>query len=330
MKNIQSLGLLVLISSLLVLSSCDKTFTSLSKYKVEEFNQFLKPARTHILIKSNDELFFLKDTAVGLVKITTTPGPKLNLTLSPDATRAAYTDTSGNVRMINVSVNTNERILHTMKGAYRIHWTNNGLLYGVTTDGKFKFNSQSFPVPSIPITIDTINGLTEKLYDAVLLPDGKVLYSKHYEAKNGQFFLSGDSIVVWNNIDSTSVAKAGYSEDDIPTMLQINKEGQLIGYHTDHNDDKTAAYVFALSPEFSNEIIYQSQQEKIVTAYKAHINMAYVSASKRELIIENKLIELYPEYAVDDTLSFRQINTIDDFDIQVPVDQYPQQTFSFD
>lgn len=329
MKKIKFCALLAMAIGVFALSSCKKNFESLSKYKVEEFNQFLNPSRSHILLQSNDELYFVQDEMTGMVKLVTANAEKHNLVLSPDALKAAYTDTLGNVRLLNTTGNANDRIIHKLKGVNRIHWTKRGVLYGVTKEGQFKFNGQSLPVPSISIANDTLPVLSEKLHDAVIMPNGKVIYTKHFEVRQGQFTNTGDSLVVWNNVDSTSKTMGTYSDETIPKKLQVNKEGQLIGY-TEFPGAEPRAMIYALEPEFTNEIIFSGEFNKLVTSYKSHISAAYIMGNRRKIFVGNKLVEMYPEYAIDDTLVYNQLQIIDDFDIQIPEDQYPQQTFSFD
>jgi hypothetical protein len=317
------IGLFVLATAMLSLSSCKKNFRSLSKFKVEEFNEFIDPARGNVLILSGDDLYFFKDTATGLVKLETPEGPKLDIALSPDAMKIAYRDTASNVFLLNVQGNANARKVSKMKGAIKIHWTKQGHLYGVNEKGQFLFNGSTYPVPNISVVYDTIRFMRDEFFDAVIMPDGKVTYSKHFEERDGLFTKVGDSLVVWNNADSTDV-KFGYSGAQLPKRLQTDKEGNLVGY------TGASAYLYDTEFGINGEILAGGEFDKYIVANSAHIGAAFVSGTKRELIIENKLVEQYPEYAVDDTLIFKGIISIDDFDIQIPEDEYPQQSFSFD
>lgn len=323
MKMTLKIGLLVLAAACLSLSSCKKNFTSLSKYKVEEFNQFIDPARGNVLIQSGKELYFFKDTAAGLTLLEAPEGPKLEIALSPDAQKVAYRDSSNKVFLLNTRGNANAREVTKLRGAIKIHWTKQGHLYGVTEKGQFLFNGSDYPVPNISVVYDTIRFTRDEFFDAVIMPDGKVTYSKHFEEKDGFFTKVGDSLVVWNNVDSTEV-KFGYTGPQLPKRLQIDKEGNLVGY------TGSSAYLYDTEFGFNGEIVAGGEFDKYIVANSAHIGAAFVSGTKRELIIENKLVEQYPEYAVDDTLIFKGITSIDDFDIQIPEDEYPQQSFSFD
>lgn len=309
--------------SSLVIVSCKKNFSSLSRFKIEEFNRFVDPARSHIVLLSNNEIYYYQDSTAGVIKLNTADVDKYNLAMSPDARRAAYTDSSDNVHLVNLTVNSNDRLVTKMKGAKKIHWTHDGRLYGVTEKGKFVFQSGSFAVPDIPVIYDTIRFTRDEFFDAIRMPDGKIIYSKHFEEKEGFNTKIGDSLVVWDNTDSTEM-RFGEQNFDLPKKLQVDKEGNLIGYTGD------LAYLFDTEFGFNGSVAAAAPYDRYIVAQQSLINGAYVDGSGFKLIIENSLRDTYPEYAVDDTMSFKGVGRIDDFDIQVPIEQYPQQTFSFD
>lgn len=303
-------------------ASCKKNFKSLSRQQVNAFNEFINPPRTHVVVQTGDELYFWLDSTQTIKRLQTAPTPKRDLSLSPDGSQVAYIDTAGNVHQLG-TINTNpDRLIAKLKGAKHIHWTIGGVLYGVMNDGKIAFQGTAMPSPNFDLQSE--GGNVDELHDAIFLPNGEVQFSATYYRFEAGFINTTYGVYKWNPFDSTStVLFEVMSESDLPKLLQSNKEGEVVMYR-----DSVATVQTRNGKNVDTDVF--SGVKRVRTSVGAHINAAYITTHTNEIIVINNLrLTSYPNRAVDDTLRFPPLPVIDDFDIQMPMEDFPPASFTF-
>lgn len=317
-KSINYFSIALVATLALTLGSCKKNFKSLSRQQIVAFNEFLNPPRTHIVVQTGDDLYFFLDSTQALKRLQTAPTPKHDLSLSPDGSQVAYIDTASNVHQLGTISANPDRLIAKLKNAKHIHWTADGILYAVKNDGVIAFQGTAKPIPNFDL--QTQSGVTDELHDAIVLQNGSVRYSVTYNRLQGGFWNTTYGVYEWNSIDSNSVLILEVlSESDLPKLLQTNKEGEIVMYRDD---------IAMVQSEQSMETF--SGVKRVRTSIGAHINAAYLTNNSNEIVVVNNLrLTSYPDRAVDDTLRFAPLPIIDDFDIQMPTEDFPPKSFTF-
>lgn len=317
-----------------ILISCDKKSNFLPSTKIDGFNDFVNPSRKNILLLSNNNLYFVKDEFTTPLKLQSVTGEKKEISLSPDASIASFQDVFSNTYLVSTKQVAQSEAISRLNGAKHLHWTNDGQIYGVFSNNNASFiralsPAFNYPIPNFPVD----HTKNESLNDAVITADSNIVISKHleFEDDNGLVF-SFDEIIIWLQ-DSSKFKKLDALTFDALGInkLQIDNEDNVIGYTSQKfNSNEYDVY---LLKEGNNDFLDMPKligtNSRYVKSIKNHIHIGYLSKNK-QIILENNLrFTGYPDSAIDDTLTFNNILSIQDFDIKVPEEELPLQENPF-
>lgn len=312
-----------------LISSCEKNNNIfIPLFDVKKLDEFLDPPRTHILINSGGELYFMEENPSELLQLVLQKGEKNESILSPEADFAAYKNEFNQVFKIGTQEKDKPSAVGRLNGANHIHFTNDGFLFAVfseTTTIRFEGAGLIKDIPVFPIDTEK----NEKLIDAVFLDNGDIVLIKQspINDENGNVLSHQTDILTWDKDSAYFYSNRG--EEFYPNLksLQLDIDENIIAYDSyEVKKDSVNAYLIKTKNDsVFSEVINLNIKSRVRKSSKDFINSAY-QISANAIYFENALKQNgYPNIALDDTLHFDQFLKIDEFDIKIPVENTPPQ-----